>query len=413
MREYLKPGITYYIYFAFLEIIADLTRVYSEHFTKSMFKLIRCSRMINTVKDVDEQILFVRNHHEGKTNHRGVDETLQYLKRNYYWLNMKDSVSRYINSCDICLRTKYARKKPYVPLVLTETPSRPFQLIHVDVFTYDTKLYFTLVDAFSKFAQALPLPGKTALHICNALIKYFTCSGIPQNIILDSGREFYNETVKELLKIHKINIHFTTPGHHESNSIVERFHSTLIEHLTILEEIYHLGTDLVHYAVLGYNSSIHSATGFTPFELVFGHTNSRNPDEIFTPKELFTEYVQSHKEKVNRVYDNVQRKLSEQKEKIIARANTEGNTSKEFQSNQIVYKKKLFTRNKKHNKFIGPFIITRLLNHNKVEIRNSKGKLEIVHIKKLRKPPLLQGENEYNTDLEPVDGPCAGPSSRN
>lgn len=49
-------------------------------------------------------------------------------------------------------------------------------------------------------------------------------------MFVDSGKKFNNETVKDLLKLHKIQIHFTTPEHHKSSSIVKKFSSTIIEH---------------------------------------------------------------------------------------------------------------------------------------------------------------------------------------
>lgn len=54
-------------------------------------------------------------------------------------------------------------------------------------------------------------------------------------------------------------------------------------------------SDLLNYALLGYNQSIHSTTNFTPFELVFWHTNLGN-SEIFTPKEFFSNYLETHTE---------------------------------------------------------------------------------------------------------------------
>lgn len=45
-----------------------------------------------------------------------------------------------------------------------------------------------------------------------------------------------NYIVKEFLKLHKIQTYFTTPLHHESNSAVEHFHSTLVEHLRFIQQ---------------------------------------------------------------------------------------------------------------------------------------------------------------------------------
>lgn len=415
IKEYLKPGTTYHVYFHNEEFITDFTYVYSEYFNRLGPKLIRCTKLVNTVQDVEEQVLLIKNHHEGKTNHRGIDETLQYLKRNYYWLNMKTDISKYINACEICQRTKYGRTPPYVPMALTLTPSKPFEIVHADIFYFDTKNYLTLVDSFSKFAQAILIPGKSAINVCDALVKYFTSFGTPQHLIVDSGLEFKNETVKELLKLHQINIHFTTPGHHQSNAIVERFHSTLIEHLRILKETHPNELELINYAVLGYNSSIHSATNFTPFELVFGHTNLRNP-EIFTPKEFFSNYVEDHNKKLTQVYEQVRVKLENKKQSLVTKINTKGDTNEEFKINQIVYKKNPLTRNKKLNKYLGPYTIVEILDHNRFKIKNKKNKFEIIHMNELKKPPLLQAntENEKGQDHDdPPNNDTAGTSSGN
>lgn len=45
------------------------------------------------VTDREEYLDPIQNHHTGKINQRGVEETLQYLKRNYHWpKNEKNSV---------------------------------------------------------------------------------------------------------------------------------------------------------------------------------------------------------------------------------------------------------------------------------------------------------------------------------
>ena len=392
LKEYTDSKTIYNIYFHKENLYRDFCNVYLKHFSASGPKLVRCTKLVNTVQDEEEQLLMIKNHHEGKTNHRGISETLEYLKQNYYWKNMKISVTNYINQCDICNRSKYGRKKPYVPLMVTETPSKPFQVIHIDIFTFDNRDYLTIVDAFSKFAQAILLPGKTAVHTCKGLIKYFSTFGVPENITVDNGSNFNCEIVKELLKLHKIKVHFTTPWHHESNAIVERFHSTIIEHLRILREMYpnEANSDLMDYAIIGYNSSIHSSTNFTPFELTFGHTNSRNPEEIFYSKSFFSEYVQSHRDKLKHIYGNVAEKLRTQKENVILKRNTMGDQN-EFKLGKTVYKINPNTRNKKNKKYLGPYVIIEILDRNRVKIANKSkiNKIEVIHIKELKKPSIV------------------------
>lgn len=65
----------------------------------------------------------------------------------------------------------------------------------------------------------------------------------------------------------------------ESNNVIERFHSIIIAHLRILQETQLENNDLINYAILIYNSSKHSATGFTIFGLVSGQSTSKSTDE--------------------------------------------------------------------------------------------------------------------------------------
>ena len=74
------------------------------------------------------------------------------------------------------------------------------------------------------------------------------------------------------------------------------------------------------YAIIAYNNTIHSSTHFTPYELVFGHTDSRDPMDL-VPTHVYTEYVNSHKNNTHALYNQIARETQEQKEKIIDKAN--------------------------------------------------------------------------------------------
>lgn len=61
--------------------------------------------------------------------------------------------------------------------------------------------------------------------------------------------------------------------------------------------------------------------------------------------------------------------------------------------NQKVYKKAPERSAKNKNKFLGPFIITELLENNKVKIKNtSNNKIETIHMKELKRPHLSDSE---------------------
>ena len=104
----------------------------------------------------------------------------------------------------------------------------------MDTFQLEQQKFLTLIDPFSKYAQAYPLTPLNSIEITNCLVSFFTHHGVPKLIITDNGREFQNTVIKDLMTLHKIDLHFVTPHHPESNSPVERLHSTLIEHVHLL-----------------------------------------------------------------------------------------------------------------------------------------------------------------------------------
>nr|CAI5820875.1 unnamed protein product [Callosobruchus analis] len=221
-------------------------------------------------------------HHEGKTNHRGIKATIMQLKRNYYFNNMQQLVTVYTNKCEVCDQGKYDRQPPNPPITMMETASASFDIVHADTFHIGNQSYITLVDTFSKLAQEYPAPSQHAIISIKAFIQYFRHDGSPKLIIMNQGREFYSNALKEFLAAYKVQIHFTTVGNHKSNGMTETIHSTLTEQMRILK-LQHPNEnvdDLSDLELLAYNHTIHSETEKTPLELLLGHTFSRDSFDI-------------------------------------------------------------------------------------------------------------------------------------
>lgn len=150
-----------------------------------------------------------------------------------------------------------------------------------------------------------------------SLITYFSHYGTPTQITCDNGHEFNKKIITDLLASHKIQIHFITPKNPESNAPIERFHSTLTEHLKLLESQHDEPLErVVKYAVIAYNSLIHSSTGHTPYSLTFGHTNSRDPNDILTNQQIYENYITNHLDKIKLVYNTVRERMNQNKEKV-------------------------------------------------------------------------------------------------
>lgn len=74
--------------------------------------------------------------------------------------------------------------------------------------------------------------------------------------------------------------------------------------------------ELMHYAILGYNSSIHSVTKHKPFDII--HCRVRNLDPFsITDKIILNQYIVDRRERLKTLYDQIHEVSLNPKEKYI------------------------------------------------------------------------------------------------
>lgn len=390
LRDHTSEKSTFYMYFDDDKMYEDFCRVYNRSFNNNGPKLIRCTQERTYLRKKEEINETIQMYHESKTNHRGSQETYDKLKQKYYWNNMLTTIQEYINKCNICQKGKYDRRPPRIPMNQTPTQQKPFEIIFMDTFTIEQNIYLTLVDSFSKFGQAIPIKCKEACEIARALIEYFEHYGTPAAITTDNGREFINNQVKNLLAYHKIDIHFTTPFHPESNGIVERFHSTLIEHFRIFRQNPQLNSksngEIMKLTIIAYNHTNHSTTGYTPFDIIFGHSLNKNLFDTKTNQIIFDYSLDEHRKKLSQLYDTIYERTETRKTATVDRVNKEvTNPQEKYKIGQNVYVKQPKKRGSKTvPKFDGPFPIISINSDNTCMIRLNNNKERRVHLSDLK-----------------------------
>lgn len=407
IKEYLEPNIKYSLYFEgdFYEKFATCL---ARSFKSSQLWLVKCTTKLLDIENEDEIQEIINNYHTGKTNHRGVQETYEKIKRKYYWPNIKNYVQNFINNCDICLKTKYERTPLRLEMNLTPTASRPLQTIHVDSLSLDKQKFLSIVDSFSRYAQVYRIAGAQAAEIVDKLLNYFAHHGIPEVIISDNGTEFNNKLVKELMDLHKIKIHFISTQHPASNGMGERLHSTLIEHIRLLNNQPEFKNESIEnkvkYAIIAYNNSIHSVTKLTPFEVLYGHINSNSILDIDIGRQFISDYITTHKEKTRKLYDHIRETNQVTKENIQAKRNINKEPLPEIPTD--VYIKTVQKQSKTKNKYnkeqmtsVNPERKT-----GKIEGRHHNTKQKI-HLSKIKRPRKINVIPQSNSSVNPVPGP--------
>jgi len=143
--------------------------------------------------------------------------------------------------------------------------------------------------------------------------------GIPQMILTDQGSNFLSEIFTNVCKLLKIKKIKCTAYHPQTNGALERTHRVLVEYLRcfILEDQSNWDRWLP-YATFVFNTTPHTATGFTPHELLFGRKPNipgllqREPPET---QYTYDNYVKELQSRLQSSYQTARASLNSQKER--------------------------------------------------------------------------------------------------
>ena len=72
---------------------------------------------------------------------------------------------------------------------------------------------------------------------------------------------------------------------------------------------------LLPYECICYNKSVNKTTGFTPYELIFGHTSARSPETLYYQKELISKYICDLNARIKYYYELARNRTQQSKEK--------------------------------------------------------------------------------------------------
>ena len=188
---------------------------------------------------------------------------------------MNKGIRKYIANCTLCHRDK-AKVQVY-PLQMTEIPDRPFYKIAMDLVTEcktstsGNKHIFTIIDHFTGWRDAFPIPDQSADTIVSTFInQYLPVHMCPRYILSDNGTEFKNTIMDQVLKQLGIERIFSAPYHPQSKGKLEVLHKYLKPTLKKLCEKDPSNWDKYINQVLScYRVTPNLATAETPFFLVY------------------------------------------------------------------------------------------------------------------------------------------------
>jgi Integrase core domain len=158
-------------------------------------------------------------------------------------------------------------------------PSAAFEFVAMDILgplpktAIGNRYILVIVDRFSKLTRAIPMRSILAEDVAKLFVEDWYCLyGPPLVLLTDNGTQFVSKFFKTMCKVLGVRQVFTTAYHPSTNGQCERFNRTALEAIIHYVSANQDNWDeLVHITTYAYNTTVHSSTGYTPFELTFGH----------------------------------------------------------------------------------------------------------------------------------------------
>ncbi|GBM66799.1 Transposon Ty3-I Gag-Pol polyprotein [Araneus ventricosus] len=319
-----------------------------------------------------------------------------------YWalwdsLQLKDGVL-YRRECHAC----GARKGPK-----TRTKGRlqrynvgaPFERMALDILgpfpvtTKGNRYVLVLMDYFTKWPEAIPIPDQEASTVAEELVRsWISCYGVPMILHSDQGTNFNSALFTELCKLWGILKTRTTALHPESDGMVERFNRTILNNLFLFVSRNQADCDThLPLFLLAYRSAEHEVTGLTPAEMLFGRTLRLPCDILFgrpseTPSSPI-EYMKNLEARLESVHAFARERIKLASERMKTRYDSRA-TDHHFKEGDLVWmynpKRRRGLSPKLQQNWEGPYTVVKKLNDVVYRVQRSpSAKPKVIHINRL------------------------------
>ena len=215
------------------------------------------------------------------SGHFGSQRYYLNLSRKYYWPKMKDQIMEFHNDCIPCqYNDKYPVKYTSGHVI---RPLWPMHIIHCDLMVGLPKALdgshaiLLLYDGFSRFTYGIALTSEKADYIVKKLMSHFVSAfGVPWALHSDNGRNVDGALIRHLalmLGVVKTSTPPHTPNANPTETMCGAVAQLLRKGLNESDKRYwSLGLPFILNAL---NSTIHTATGYTPNSLFLGRYKER------------------------------------------------------------------------------------------------------------------------------------------
>ena len=232
--------------------------------------------------------------HEG---HPGMARMKALARMYVWWLGIVDDIEKTVRQCTECQMHQPA--PPVAPLQPWKWPTRPWARLHLDYAgPVKGKMYLIIIDAHSKWIEAICIPSATSSVVIEELKVLFVQFGLPDTIVTDNGTCFVSAEFKSYLKKNGIKQITSAPYHPSTNGMAER--AVQIVKQGLKKSTHGSVRTRLAKILKAYRLTPHSTTGVSPAEMLLG---CRPKSRLDLLKPITAERVEANQWKQKKQHD--------------------------------------------------------------------------------------------------------------
>ena len=192
--------------------------------------------------------------------HQAIVKCKQRARDVLFWPGMSAQIEEQVARCSIC--SQYQRANAKEPMIIQETPDRPWAKVVADLFEYKNVTYLLTVDYYSKWIEVDKLDNLSSKNAISYIKSQFARHGIPDELKSDNGPQFRSSEFTEFSSKYGF-VHTTSsPYYPQANGEAERGVQTIKSLLKKAAGPYQ--------APLNYRNTPLEGLGLSPAQLLMG-----------------------------------------------------------------------------------------------------------------------------------------------
>lgn len=323
-------------------------------------------------------------------SHPGFNRCYLSLRMKYFWKGQFADVEKHIKSCEECQRCKYPSNQAKPPLKSFQVDPIMYRW-HMDIVIMPEsregyKYILVVIESLSRWVEFIPLKDQTATTVATALYReIITRYGSPRVLVTDRAQNFRSQIVDALSKLFGIKRVMTSSFNPTGNSPAERTNRSIWNLLRILSKEEKDWPDYLPAVAMQLRGITNAHLGYSPFYILFG-LEMRFPTDLQMPevntKTTPDSYIEQLIPKLKAAREAV-KEATEEMQADNKRLHDVKAKPVDYKVGQLVL---MFNpvvpvgkKTKLNRRYIGPFLITKIIPPNTYRLRNPITNKDLLH----------------------------------